>query len=91
MEKHISSNEISSEHLKSITCNLGDDGYAHRGAKALNGGGFDGENVGGSRIETLEHMTGLITQLEDAPPLVGHISTGVWRAQSIVGNLQECQ
>lgn len=77
METHISSKEISSEDLKSVTCNLGDDGYAHRGAKALNGGGFDGENVGGSRIETLEHMTGLITQLEDAPPLVGHVSAGV--------------
>lgn len=77
MKKHISSKEISSEHLKSITCNLSDDGCAHRGAKAFNGGGFDGENVGGSRIETLEHMTGLIAQLEDTPPLVGHISAGV--------------
>lgn len=77
MEKHISTNEISTEHFKSATCNLGDEGCAHRGAKALNGGGFNGENVGGSRIETLEHMTGLITQLEDAPPLVGHISVGV--------------
>lgn len=91
MKKRISSNKISSEHLKSVTCDLGGDGYAHRGAKALNGGSFDGEDVGGSRIETLEHVTGLITQLEDVPPLVGHISAGVGRAQGIVGNLQECQ
>lgn len=32
----------------------------------------------------------LVTQFEDLSPLGGQISTGVWRAQSLVGDLQEC-
>lgn len=39
-------------HSEDVTCNLGGDGSGQRGAKAFIGGGFEGENVGGSRVET---------------------------------------
>lgn len=75
-------------HSEAVTCDLGGDGSGHRGAKAFIGGGFEGENVGGSGVETHKQVMGLVTQFEDLPPLGGQISTGVWRAQGLVGDLQ---
>lgn len=60
-----------------VTCDLGGDGTGHRGAKAFIGGGFEGENIGGSRVETHKQVMGLITQFEDLSPLRGQISTRV--------------
>lgn len=71
-----------------ITCYLGGDAGGDRGSEALIGGGFEGEEVGGPRVETHKQVMGLVPQLEHPSPLGCQISAGVQRAQGLVGNLE---
>lgn len=71
-----------------ITCYLGGDAGGDRGSEALIGGGFEGEKVGGPRVETHKQVMGLVPQLEHPSPLGCQISAGVQWAQGLVGNLE---
>lgn len=71
-----------------FTCNLGGDAGRDGRAEALVGGGFEGEEVGGSRVEPNKQMVGLVPELEHPPPLGGQISTRVQGAQCLICNLQ---
>lgn len=73
---------------RAFTCYLGGDAGGDGRAEALVRGSFEGEEVGGPRVETHEQVMGLIPQLEHPSPLGGQISAGVQRAQGLVGDLK---
>lgn len=70
------------------TCYLGGDACGDWRTEALAGGRFEGEEVGGSWVEAHEQVMGLVPQLEHSSSLRGHVSAGVQRAQSFVGDLE---
>lgn len=63
---------------------MGVDGWAG----PLAGGGFEGEEIGGARVEGNKQVVSLIGGLGHFPPLGGQVSTGVQRAQTFIGNLE---
>ena len=71
-----------------FTCYLGADAGGDGRAEALVRGGFEGEEVGGPRVETYEQVMGLVPQLENPSPLCCQISAGVQWAQGLVGDLE---
>lgn len=52
-----------------FTCYLGGDAGGDGRAEAFVRGGFEGEEVGGSWVETHEQVMCLVPQLEHASPL----------------------
>lgn len=71
-----------------FTCDLC--GYAggDRRTEALVGGGFQGEEVGGSGVKADKQMMGLVPQLEHPSPLGRQVSTGIQGAQGLVCDLK---
>lgn len=63
--------------LKIVTCDLGGDAGGDGWAEAFVRGGFEGEEVGGSWVETNEKVMGLVPQLEHPSPLCCQIGAGV--------------
>lgn len=58
-------------------------------SEALGGAGTHGDQVGGARVQTGEHVVGLVPQLGYSAPRAWHVDTWVGRLDALVADLKK--